>query len=298
MGRRVKAMALIVPPQIEAQGDLLVWGSPVPGSLTRVMPSDRLISDFLKLGSPTSMKPFVKFAKRYGVFGATQLLDWEKVPVSLSDALVLGKERWEVLGCIGTEWEPIEFWRVLSGVDPPSDNVWTQFAESAEEREWPPAHHLWARSLLAKVVNHWLRVGRVRLSISLSDLSKPPVSWETQIVCGDIYSTLFGTIALQVMLLIAGAETLYTCNGCGIPYIPAGRRPRRGQNSYCDDCGLDRARRDADRRRKDKMIEARRLHAKGAKPEEIADRLNVRSVASVRRWLKKGRSNVKKTRTR
>lgn len=44
-------------------------------------------------------------------------------------------------------------------------------------------------------------------------------------------------------------------------------------------------------------LEARRLHAEGVVLREIANRLNVRSVASVRRWLKKGNSNVKKTRS-
>jgi hypothetical protein len=315
---------LFVPPQIRAEGGGLAWETPRLDSIAYVTPADRLISDFVKLASKTSNEPFVKFARRYGVFHAKEKSAGEESP----HTIVLGNTSWTVRPhwINGTNWEPLEFWRELSR------NVRAILRIAAALNEYPPrlGHPddwgvllggedrdpgfaaLKTRGLLKSqavmgnprelfdyarfflqevVINKWLRVGRVGLEMHSDFESKGRIIWHTRVTCG---RGLFGAIALQLMLLFAGAEALDTCAGCGLPYIRTGRRPKRGQNSYCDDCGLESARRDADRRRKDKMIEARRLHAKGATPEKIARRLSVRSVATVRRWLKKGKPNVKK----
>jgi hypothetical protein len=269
----------------------------------------------VKLASATSNEPFVKFAKRYGVFFATECPHEEE---SL-DTLIFGKKCWRVSSRFDPNWEPIEFWREVSR------NVQAMLRIAAQLNERPPRsgdREDWrvlddeldnesdnesdpelepgdAQFILEGKVNRWLKAGMVRLMLKAQYEGDLRTDWGTEVICGgSFYSSLFGTIALQLMLLIAGADALYTCAGCGVPYIPAGRRPKHGQNSYCDECGTETARRDADRRRKDKMIEARRLYAEGAVPEEIANRLNVRSVASVRRWLKKGGPNVKKARSR
>ena len=56
----------------------------------------------------------------------------------------------------------------------------------------------------------------------------------------------------------------------------------------CDDCGRPEALRQANRRRKQKMAEARRLHAEGVAAGEIAKRLDTKP-ATVRGWVKKAR---------
>jgi hypothetical protein len=307
MGRRVKASEMLVPPQIQALGDRLVWGHMDRREITWVTPGNRMISDFVKLASATSTEPFVRFAKRYGVFFAEErpLEEGESL-----DALIFGNKLWRVSDPFARNWEPIEFWREVSRYVQAILRIAAQLREipprTGDRKDWrvlgdegPSLDPGQALFLLELEVDTWLRAGNVRLTTRARYESERQTSrtiWWTEVVCGSWFSSLFGSIALQLMLLIAGSETLYTCTGCGVPYLPAGRRPKHGQNSYCDDCGLERAKRDADRRRKDKMIEARRLHAEGVAPEEIADRLNVRSVASVRRWLKKGRPNVKKAR--
>ena len=318
MGRPVKSADMRVPPQIEAQGDRLVWGwlTDRRDEHIWVTPGNRMISDFVKLASERSTEPFVKFAKRYGVFSAEELpmvADWPR------DSYKFGNKLWRVWGS-HNNWEPIEFWREVSRnaramlriaaqlneIPPrPGDLEDWQVLEGGpcEEEQLDPElrgiqfdaeeNQDW----LQEEVNGWLRAGVVGLRIKAQHQREGRTIWETEVMCGDRWSSLFGAIALQLMLLIAGAETLYTCAGCGFPYSPAGRRTKRGLNTYCGDCGAEAARRDADRRRKDKMIEARRLYADGELPEEIANKLNVRSVASVRRWVKKGRLNVKKARS-
>ena len=301
LGRPVISAGMFPPPnQVHVEGDRLTWSRTGPSDW--VTPGNRMISDFMKLASANSTESFVKFAKRYGVF---EVVQWP-YEVKDPDVVVVGNKFWRVSG-FGIGWEPIEFWRVFSR------DVRALLRVAAELKKSPPRpgdRDDWrvlgedptpdlgiARSRLERRVNKWLIASGIRLGLQrhYEDQS----TWGAAVVCGGWYSSganLFGMIALQLLLLIAGSEALYACAGCGLPFTPTGRHPNRGQNSYCSDCGLDRALRDADRRRKDKMIEARRLHAEGAGPEEIASRLNVRSVASVRRWLKKGKPNVKKTR--
>jgi transposase-like protein len=303
MGRRVETGELSVPPQIEVKFDRLTWGRGAERG-SDVKPGDRLISDFVKLADATSNGPFLKFARRYGVFFAEELPD----ETQSSNWLVLGDKRWQVLSGrarLTKQWEPVEFWRELSRyvrailrVAAESKRLPPRLGDREDWRvlglEPPPEIDL-AEMAIHFVVAYLVHIGGVGLILNSYCSNGQGMTWKFKI---GYHGGLLGAIALQLALLIRGAENLYTCTGCGLPYLRAGKRPGRGQNNYCDACGLQRARRDADRRRKDKLIEARRLHAEGAAPEEIAKRLNVRSVASVRRWLKKGKSNVKKARTR
>lgn len=149
-----------------------------------------------------------------------------------------------------------------------------------------------AQFLLGNFVDTLLRIGKVHIQFGTAGFSETRTEWVTQIGFGDdlLEHNLFGALALQLMLVVGDAESLYFCTGCKGPYIrsKSRRRPRPDQNNYCPECGRGRALRDADRRRKDKMIEVCRLAGEGSSVAEIAAKHDTKP-ASIRRWLKKGK---------
>jgi hypothetical protein len=49
---------------------------------------------------------------------------------------------------------------------------------------------------------------------------------------------LLGALAIQLVFDVCRSDGLAICTSCGTPYLPARRRPRRDQNPYCPDCGV------------------------------------------------------------
>lgn len=119
---------------------------------------------------------------------------------------------------------PAECWRVLS----PS------WGPVAERRGVPEQ-----RRFLAAVVNAYLTLpGRTSLHMTWGP-SNPKASLTIDFGLG-----FFGLVWLQIAQLITGARGLFVCDGCGRPYIRAGRRPRAGERNYCPQCGKAAAKRD------------------------------------------------------
>lgn len=136
------------------------------------------------------------------------------------------------------------------------------------------------RVLLSLEINLWLELGEVRFLVHPIPLEQG--IWHLLI---NQNGSLFSAIALQLALTLANAR-IFMCSGCGMPYARQKRAPRAGSANFCERCGRDAAVRQADQRRREKMATARRLHEAGKSPQEIAKELKVRSVQSVRRWLK------------
>jgi transposase-like protein len=90
-------------------------------------------------------------------------------------------------------------------------------------------------------------------------------------------------------LAVADAESLFTCNGCGRPYIRSKqRKPNAGQANFCSECaGGRKPQREAEKRYRENLRETRKLAAEGVPVAEIARRID-RAPAVVRKWLKKG----------
>ena len=109
----------------------------------------------------------------------------------------------------------------------------------------------------------------------------------------DYRGAMLSAVGLQLALTISNSASLYMCSGCGIPYARSldKRRPKTGQSNFCDECGTVVARRQADRRRKAKMTETRRLHDQGVSVKEIAERLGTK-LATVHGWSKKDVKNT------
>jgi hypothetical protein len=157
-----------------------------------------------------------------------------------------------------------------------------------------------ARAGIAREVNSWFNCWKKSSDGDNSDFALRWVNdrWDLQI---DYHGLLFPAIAMQLALVLADASSLYTCSGCGLPYIrPRGkRRPKSGCANYCDQCSEDGV---AQRRAVDayrgKRAEALRLWSAGASQTEIADRLGT-DVGRVSRWVEQGGKNgATKTRKR
>jgi hypothetical protein len=82
---------------------------------------------------------------------------------------------------------------------------------------------------------------------------------------------LYGMLAVQLLLLIAGTKTLPYCTACRLPYSPT-RRPARGRRNYCPTCranGEPERDASADWRRGPKGPRAKReKQAQSEKPDE------------------------------
>lgn len=103
----------------------------------------------------------------------------------------------------------------------------------------------------------------------------------------DYRGAMLNAIGLQLALTVSNSDSLYICSGCSEPYARSRdkRRPKSGESNFCDGCGTAEALRQADRRRKAKLAQARRLHREGVSVKEIALQLDT-NVTSVRRWVK------------
>jgi len=106
---------------------------------------------------------------------------------------------------------------------------------------WAPPRRLddgWA--LLDEMLGFWLEGAEVRPMLERPN-GKPTITW------GSAHAPLFGTIAVQLLMLVTQTAGLAQCSGCGNSYIPR-RKPRDQQRSYCADCRVRKVpQRDAQR---------------------------------------------------
>jgi predicted RNA-binding Zn-ribbon protein involved in translation (DUF1610 family) len=136
-------------------------------------------------------------------------------------------------------------------------------------------------AVLSAELTTWLILGRVGFALAVGpDRSQLEIYYA---------AGLFGALALQMALTLSRTKSLYTCSGCGVPYVRVQKSPKPGQANFCEACGRKEAVRQANQRRKQKMAEARRLHSEGVAAGAIAKRLSTKP-ATVRGWVKKARS--------
>lgn len=123
-----------------------------------------------------------------------------------------------------------------------------------------------ARNSIAKEVQQWLDCWKTDQQEALSDFAfrwlRDQKRWEIQL---NYHGLLFPAIALQITLALAQADSLFTCSGCGLPYLrPRTRkRPKRGWANYCEQCHQDKV---AQRRASDAYREkkaAKRMSSNG-----------------------------------
>ena len=115
--------------------------------------------------------------------------------------------------------------------------------------------------------------------------------WELLV---DYHGFLFQALAMQLALSIAGSDSLYTCSGCGAPYVTELKRPKPGTANYCPKCSARGvAKRRAVDTYREKKAEALRLDAAGIVVDEIAEKLSTPG-SRIRKWLGKKRPAEKK----
>lgn len=148
-----------------------------------------------------------------------------------------------------------------------------------------------AREVVAGEITNWLDCWKKDSTSRISDLAlhwrADQQRWALQI---DYHGLLFPAIALQLALVLAAADSLFSCSGCGMPYSrPRERkRPKSGYANYCEVCtdtGVSKRR--AVETYRQKKAEAVRLFLGGNSVPKIAVQLNA-EASRVNTWLEKG----------
>ncbi|MCL5744443.1 MAG: hypothetical protein M1541_11050 [Acidobacteria bacterium] len=298
IGKPIPSGHVLVPGKIALDGDYLVWqfAPSVDEPPNTYRPSAELLDRFLRLHRSTA-DGVLKFAQKHGVL----LLDGFEEP----------RFEWEREGR-----EPIRVWQKFSRKACALLNVKAALGEGklGDPADWhvidplvnsafpkPVAGQFAgyighgiaaARWKLQWTLEGWLHFGRIGFGVDF----QPGRGLRINI---DYHSgRLFGALALQLLLAVTNADSLYFCSGCGLPYARSRekRRPREGQRNFCDECvSFKVPLQFADKDRKQKQAHARELYVSGTAISEIAKQLDSKP-ASIRRWLKGVKPNgAKKT---
>jgi hypothetical protein len=314
LGKPVPSGHVLVPGKVELAGDSIHWELTGPARWQEI--SQATLTEFLMLrsGEPSRI---LKFARRWGVLamrqmgkesvsycpcgesmseGSDQISAWQyyarRVYALLNIASSLRQDK---LGDLGD-------WRVIAAIDDKAG-----FSSAALDQHiyglgccmFPEASGNQSavevgRQIVAREVTNWLSCWRGHRRRGVSDFSVQWNSkarrWQLQM---DYHGYLFAGIGLQLALCIAGADSLYTCSGCGCPYVREFKRPKRGTSNYCPKCNQKGvAQRRAVDTYREKKAEVIRLQAAGIAPDEIARRLNA-PVSQITKWLSKKQPKAK-----
>jgi len=305
LGRPVPHGHVLVPGTIELDGETLRWE--YNRNYKTVEISASTLNEFVRLwrDDPTAI---LKFARKWGVlamarlrdeepvfyrpcgegmsWGADPLVAWRyfsrRASAVLNIAAALRQDR---LGDLG-DWKAIAsdvtkesmhdaFHRDLYGL---GFNLFDRSTNGKNDLNK-------ARELIAREVQSWLsrwRAGRHRGISDFTLIWNPSTSqWELRI---HYNGYLFAALALQLALCIAGADSLFTCSGCGVPYVRVAKRPKPGTANYCSKCSQKGvAQRRAVATYRSRKGEAVRLQSAGTPLSEIALKLDT-SISRVRKW--------------
>jgi hypothetical protein len=289
LGKTIPPGRIYIPHQIWLEDGFLRWNlarmDPMDTSEMRsYVPPKSLLNDFARLWQLPEQK-ILDFAKRYGV------LDEKRIEDRIDEYGIQGREpleRWRLISrsvlailtvgaelAVGKNRITRDEWKWMMG---PRYEFRNESEEQYLNRLEKPAQ---ARGHLYVHLHPWM--DQVGLGLKLKYARGIELEVEYR-------GGMLSAVGLQLGLTIANSDRLFICSGCGLPYCRSAdkRRPKTGQSNFCDECGKAAALRQADGRRKEKMTEARRLHASNVSVNEIAKRLDT-TPASVRRWVKKGR---------
>jgi DNA-directed RNA polymerase subunit RPC12/RpoP len=303
LDRPVLNTGLSVPGEVELdpEQEHLIW---VHNSQSkRVMPDRMLLTRFVRLYKETSLS-ILQFAKRWGVLYS----DETGCPCQRKSCSTQSKAK-----------EPIERWRHFSRRAAAVLRINDQLKRGklGLEEDWRALTPLriprldQRLRLLSGLFFIWpskggdgyLDAGRGPRTLELDrmmlfsemvlwlSLTSPgfrvypeKADWHLEI---DYNGCLLSAIALQLACSLSDAS-VYICSECALPYSRKMKAPRADQLNFCPRCGERNkaALRQAQRRRRAKMADARRLHGAGRSIPEITMQLGVRKQATVRRWLK------------
>lgn len=265
-------------------------------------PGRTMFAEFLHLCDASDDR-ILRFTQRWGTLRAEFAVRWyarrwlnvpsPDQPTRTLDELIRETAA-EYFGTdLGDEHhEPTAIYRALCGyvraclthaakIESESDEYWSTKYPRLNEKTWPWGRH-GAIQDLQLAVSDLVRIADVTLNLAWDwDTGK----WRTEVHLGT--APTLGAIVVQLMLAIARSDSIYTCSGCGVPYVRSEshiRRPKPNQNNYCPECGVDQARLDAKRRYRAKIAAARRLFAAGTPVERIAEELDT-ETENVEKWI-------------
>lgn len=233
----------LVPSNIRLDGAKLCYGEFREGTSPKwvMNPSVKLLADFVGLADAPSGE-IERYAKRWGVLGFCQHQADQNSP------LVMGHQYHPDLGnepCRLVYAEALESWRQYARrfralldqaamlrkrrrLRPSSKRADNELGEFLRHCDWVVRYFGCLRPVLV--------VENGKLDIKLG---------------GRFYSTgLSAALATELLFTLAGASKFGTCASCGRLFLLR-RRPRKGENSYCSNCGIRAAWREAQRRRRD-----------------------------------------------
>lgn len=265
----------LAPAEVELRededGEPLVWWDPVRGQAARMVEAVRryggsagmkdveddgqLFGRFLALGhrEPGSEvrkgeedpEAVLRFCERYGVFTVCRRhgqpawrcpgrgsvdASCEPGHPRVSELVALSVEVRTVLRVAGQVrdgeepgWEDCR--RLLGAALDPDHPAHETFLE-----DWRRVRDTHAdRALVCRAANRWLEYGDVR----------PRLAWDrdrSYSVALHVKS-LLGALARHVFLTVTGDVGVAMCDGCGEVFVPEERKPKRGQFTWCYDCG-------------------------------------------------------------
>lgn len=247
-----------IPPRISIDGDYLVWSNRDEngdvGPRQKVQPSGKMLDEFVRLEDASSEK-ILSYANRWGVLAICD----HNLPSSHSPNSYGWQRSQPVSSCISLglnqEWvfEPLETWKQFAKEAravrnmaaqlhqeqrPHSHDIEVLIQLAAVKSPNPSAPLLAYCGLVSRTVNDWLNLGNVR----------PWFRWTPKEGIAIAFgSGLFSSLAVQLMTTVSRMQLTEFCSACALPYSPK-RRPRQGENHYCDDCGRKAAVNEASKR--------------------------------------------------
>ena len=294
-GRRISSGIVVSPGGLISlgPGNTLRWEY---GQVQWKRPPDDLLDRFIVLWQKRP-RDIISFAEKWGPLkinscgnpitaasGAEPIAAWQFLSRRAYSVLRIAKALEK--GRPGDE----EDWALLSTAYDGTDPRAAQFYGLGNHARWEPDKRArsagfrnaieYGRATIAGEVSEWLE----KFTVYLTMVWKP--RWQLEM---SFKGRVLAAIALQLALAVANAESLFTCNGCGRPYIRSKqRKPNAGQANFCPGCiGSRKPQREAEKRYRENKREARKLAAKGVPIAEIAIKIN-RTASVVRGWLKKG----------
>jgi|SRR5208283_1873276 len=264
-------------------------------------PPRNLLNKFVELWREKKPREVIAFAEKWGPLrinepNITQDAAWGEEPL---EAWWFLSRRAHAVLCITqalrrNERGAVEDWSCLSSGYSGQDPQKVSFFGLPNFARWETSDLVrltfkdalfFERVQIGSELTQWMEVFGVVLAVRWrGDENR---SWQLEVSYNRL--RFLGAIALQLALSVADAESLFTCDGCGRPYIRAQRKPNDGQSNYCETCAQTRKpQREAEKRYRQNQRDARAMAAKGASVTEIAKKLE-RTPAVVRGWLQKGK---------
>ena len=308
LGRPVPSGQIIVPGKVWREGDAIRWRMGKNPRLQEV--SRSMLNQFVRL---TDSESILRFAKSWGVLalsddtvqrpgrgnmreGIEPIAAWQyysrRAQAVLQIAAALKQNKpgdlndWSVIGILVPSSGYTEKHQEALKAAILRPHFGMCISVFAMDKS-PEQNVELARGFIAAEIGRWLDCWKQEKTTAVSDFAlrwnNEQRRWDLRI---DYHGLLFAAIALQLALVVADADSLFTCSGCAVPYIrPRERkRPKSGWANYCDQCSKEGvAKRRAVESYREKRAQAVRMHSRrGTGPR---DRGTVEDRSHTRTWV-------------